>query len=95
MILLLFIYIAQDNHKESIYLLLSLLIFNFNEKKCNIEQVQETATPVEEPVIEIPSPEVEKHDDAEIEDNNISTRNNEKNEDPILYGFNFQSNALF
>lgn len=91
-ILLLFIYIAQENNKESLYLLISILIFNFMEKKNNnvieIKDVQNEN--LQEP--EIISGVDEKK--LEEEPQSIATRDDIQNQDPILYGFNFQSSDL-
>ena len=91
-ILLLFIYIAQENYKESLYLLISLLIFNFMEKK-NLDIVDNKDLPQED-IKEPESIEIIQEKELEEEPKSVSTRDDKQNQDPILYGFNFQSSDL-
>ena len=102
LILLVFIYIANDNHKESIYLLLSLIIFNL--KTINTYERDNTITPDnhvidekhtedENTVVNVEH-EQQELSPPELKGVDIVTRNDEKNQDPILYGFNFNSSAL-
>jgi hypothetical protein len=97
LILMLFIYTTRENHKESLYLLISLVIFNFSRNGLQpVQQEPEEISQTQELPQELPKTQVilkkeeEVKEEEEVEEVKFeeATRNDEENQNPLLYGYN-------